>query len=156
MPQLGCSAEADAVLASQSQAKIHIFAGCMWKSLVERKLLSGISLHAKVQGRHVPEFLPVREQPLPRQGSIDLVIPVQKRGPPRMRHAAHCGKFGFREEVGHVTMPVSVEYAIMVREEDELMTCGERLGYGDIPSPSRPAVRLQHYVFDIVVCQGVL
>ena len=55
-----------------------------------------------------------------------------------------------------MTMPVRVEYAVMVGEEDELMTCGQRLGDGDIPGSRRSTVCLQGHIFDIAVCQGVL
>ncbi len=54
-----------------------------------------------------------------------------------------------------MTVPVTVEYAVVVREEEELVTCGQRLGDGDISRPCRSAVCLQGHMFDIAVCQGV-
>jgi len=54
-----------------------------------------------------------------------------------------------------VFMPVTIEYAVMVCEEEELVTCGQRLGDGDIPCPCRSAVCLQCHVFDIAVVYGV-
>lgn len=76
MPQLGRGAEPDAILASQPQAQIHILTCGVRKSLIEREFLRGMCLHAEVQGRHVPEFPPVREQPLTSQGAVDLVVAV--------------------------------------------------------------------------------
>lgn len=79
MPQLGGGAEPDAVLASQPQAQIHIFSGRVRKPFIERELLRGVRLDAKVQRRHVPKFSPIRQQPLPGQGAVDLVITVKER-----------------------------------------------------------------------------
>lgn len=79
MPQLGLRAEPDAVLASQPETQIHVFSGRVRKPLVERKLLSGICLHAEVQGRHVPEFPALGEQPLPGQCAVHVVVAVQER-----------------------------------------------------------------------------
>jgi hypothetical protein len=79
VPQLGIDAEADAILTSESQAQIHVFTSCVRKPLIEWELLCGVSLHAEIQRRHVPEFLPVGEQPLAGQGAVDLVVPVQQR-----------------------------------------------------------------------------
>ena len=79
MPKLGLGAEPDAVLASQPQAQVHVLAGRVREPLVERTLLRGVGLHAEVQGRHVPEFSPIREQPLAGQRAVDLVVTVQER-----------------------------------------------------------------------------
>jgi hypothetical protein len=79
MPQLGLGAEADAVLAAKPQAQVNILASGMRKTLIERKLLCGKCLHAEVQGRHVPEFATIRQQPLAGQCAVDLVITVQER-----------------------------------------------------------------------------
>lgn len=79
MPQLGLGAEPDAVLASQPQAQIDVLAGRMREPLIERELLRGPRFHPEVQGRHVPEFSPIGEQPLPGQRAVDLVVAVQER-----------------------------------------------------------------------------
>ncbi len=55
-----------------------------------------------------------------------------------------------------MTMPVTVKYAVVVCEEDELVTFAQRLGDGDIPRSGGPAVCSQGDVFQIVGCQGVL
>lgn len=55
-----------------------------------------------------------------------------------------------------MTVPVTVEYAVMIREEDKFVTSGQRPGNGDIPRPSRSAVRLQNDVIDVAIRQGVL
>ena len=122
MPQLCLSAESDAVFASQPQAQVHVLAGRVWKPLIERKLLCDVGLHAEIQGRHVPEFSPIREQPFPGQGAVDLVVTVQERRSPGVGHPSDCGKVGLREEAGHATMPITVKDAVMVCEEKELVT----------------------------------
>ena len=76
MPELGRGTEPDAILASQPQAQIHILASRVRKPLIEREFLRGMCLHAEVQGRHVPEFSPIREQPLPGQSAVDFVVAV--------------------------------------------------------------------------------
>ena len=78
MPQLGRGAEPDAVLASQAQAQVHVFAGRVRKPLIERELLRGVRLHAEVQRRHVPEFVPLGKQPFASQSAVDLVVAVQE------------------------------------------------------------------------------
>lgn len=78
MPQLGIGAEADAVLAPEPQAQIHVLPGRVRKPLVERKLLCCVRLHAEVQGGHIPEFSPIREQPLPSQSAVDFVVAIQE------------------------------------------------------------------------------
>lgn len=50
-------------------------------------------------------------------------------------------------------MPVTVEDAVVVGEEDKLVTRGECLGNGNIPCPRRPAVALQDDVLDSAVRQ---
>jgi len=155
MPQLGLGTEADAVLASQPQAQVHVLAGRVRKPLVERKLLCCIRLHAEVQRRHVPEFSPFREQPLAGQGAVDLVVTVQERGSPGVGHASYGGKVGVRQEAGHVTMPITVEDAIMVCEEKELVTGGQCLGDGDISCPRGPAVGRQDHVLHVAIGQRV-
>lgn len=60
MPQLSRRAEPDAVLASQPKAQVHVLAGRVRKPLIERELVRSVRLHAEVQGRHVPEFPPIR------------------------------------------------------------------------------------------------
>ncbi len=53
-------------------------------------------------------------------------------------------------------MPVAVEDAVVVGEENELMALGQCLGYSDVPRPRRSTVRWQDHVFDIAVSQRVL
>ena len=79
MPQFGLSAEPDVVFAAQPQAQVHVFSSGVRKPLIEGELLRGMGLHAEVQGRHVPEFSSIRQQPLPGEGAVDLVIAVQER-----------------------------------------------------------------------------
>lgn len=55
-----------------------------------------------------------------------------------------------------MTVPITVEYAVMVREEDEFVAGGQRLGDGYIPRPRGPAICLQSQMLHIAVCQGVL
>ncbi len=55
-----------------------------------------------------------------------------------------------------MTMPVTVKYAVVVCEEDELVTFAQRLGDADIPRSGRSAVCLQGHVFHVAGCQGVL
>ncbi len=52
-------------------------------------------------------------------------------------------------------MPVAVEYAVMVSEEDEFVACGQCLGDGNISRPSRPAVLLQDHVINIISRQCI-
>lgn len=79
MPELGIRTEADAVLAPQAEAEIDILARRVGKSLVKGELSRGEGLHAEVQRWHVPELFLVRQQPLARQGAVELVIFVQER-----------------------------------------------------------------------------
>ena len=53
-------------------------------------------------------------------------------------------------------VPVPVEYAVMIREEDQLVASGQRLGDRDISRPGRSAVGFQHDVLDVAIRQGVL
>lgn len=53
-------------------------------------------------------------------------------------------------------MPVTVEYAVMVREEDQLVTRGQCLGNGDVSRSCRSSVCLHGDVFHVAVCQRVL
>jgi hypothetical protein len=55
-----------------------------------------------------------------------------------------------------VTVPATVEYAVVVREEDQLVASGKRLGDRDISRPGRSAVGLQHDVLDVAIRHGVL
>ena len=155
MPQLGLSTEPDPVLAAQTQAQVHVLAGRVREPLVERELLRGVRLHAEVQGRHVPEFSPIREQPFPRQGAVDFVIPVQQRGAPGVGHAADGGETGVCQEAGHVTMPITIENAIVVCKEDEVIARGQGFGDGDVPRTCWSAVLFQDDMLDIAVREGV-
>jgi len=50
-----------------------------------------------------------------------------------------------------VTVPVTVEYAVMVGEEDELVARSQRLGDSDIPRPGGSAVGLQDDVLYVAI-----
>jgi hypothetical protein len=54
-----------------------------------------------------------------------------------------------------MTMPITVEYAVMICEKDKLLARSQRLGDRDISGPGRTAVGFQHDVLEIAICQRV-
>ena len=150
MPEACLRAETDPVLAAQPQAQVDVLARCMWEALVEWKLARGECLHAKVERRHVPELLLLRQQPLARKGPVEIVVAVQKRGAPRICHAADRGEPRGREIARHVLVPIDVEHAVVVGEEDLAVPGIEGAVDRNVPRASWTAVRREHHMLDLV------
>lgn len=53
-------------------------------------------------------------------------------------------------------MPVAVENAVVICEEEVLVTRCQRLGNCDVSCPRRSAVSFQNRVIDVAIRQGVL
>lgn len=57
--------------------------------------------------------------------------------------------------MGHTTVPVTVENAVVIREEHKVVARGQCLGDGDISCPRGPAIGLQDHVVHLAIGQRV-
>lgn len=76
---------------------------------------------------------PIAKLCSPSERAVQLVIPIQKRTTPGERHAADSGEVRLGQEPRHVRIPVSVEDAVMVREENLRMAVRQSPRDGHIP-----------------------
>ncbi len=156
MPERGLWAKSNPILATQPETEIDVLSCRVGEALVEGKLARGKSLHAEVKRRHVPQFPPVWQQPLSSQRAIHFVIPIKKCGPPRIGHAPDRRELRLKEKASHVGMPVAVKNAVVIREEDLVVTSRERLGHCNVPGSRGTAVCWKPEIIDVAVRQGVL